>query len=362
MWCTRYLGRLLWLSPLMAVAATCVTNVDQRAPAGPWVGDVINGGGQAVYGASATARLLDASGREVYPDRIAALACPSKLLPGERGAFELFDTGESYPPASLPLNQATLPMHAEFDATAFENVGTGQARGDGQLVTLLTLDASKTVAHVRLTNNYGSGYFSQFSVCGVLRDPRTQRVVAVGRADGPPLPYVLLPGQSIDLDVRFDVAVDGDLRWYALGLLNAPYEDCCPLGASTWHSVDLRWFSVLLPPGWQYIQGNSIDSFAGTFAGDGMQLYFDYGTLSSPPQYADPAQALTHDESIGGLTGNVFTSSGGDLSGVYFAHVPAYATNSLQPNLVMGGRGLTPDQERVALQVFRSVRFPLRSQ
>jgi hypothetical protein len=61
-------------------------------------------GEQTVHGAGAFGRIYDADGIELH-GLVSALACPSKLLPGERGAFELFedDPDSLISPVRLPF-------------------------------------------------------------------------------------------------------------------------------------------------------------------------------------------------------------------------------------------------------------------
>jgi hypothetical protein len=350
---------LLWLSPLLLVGATCVTNVSQHGAAGPWTGELVNTGDQTASAAAATARILDAAGQEVYPGRVGVIACPSKLLPGERAAFELFGDSPDYPAPSIPLASAKLPLRAEFDALAHEVVSSGPARGDGLLVTLIARDAKTKVAHVRLTNNHSDGYYQQLTVCGILRTGDGS-VVSVGRGDGP-MPDPLFPGKSIDIDVQFDVMREGDLRFYAVGLLAAPYADCCPLGPSTWHSVNTGPFSVLLPPGWLYEPAQGIDSFVGAFSGDSITLNFDYGMYSgAPPDIGDPAFAA-HDETIGGFTVRLYSPRIGDAgqTGMYVRTADVSQPFGYPVALSLAGAGLSPAQQQVAMQIFRSLRIRL---
>lgn len=347
---------LLSLSPLLLLGATCVTNVSQHGATGPWTGELANTSDQTVSSAAAIARVLDATGHEVYPGTVGVFACPSILLPGERAAFELFSESADYPTPNVPIARAKLPLRAEFDRLAQEVIGSGPARGDGLLVTLIARDATKNVAHVQVTNNNSEGYYQQLTVCGILR-AADGSIASVGRGDGP-MPDPLFPGESIDIDVPFDVMRNGDLLFYALGLLAAPYTDCCPLGPSTWHLVDTGPFSVLLPPGWQYQPMQGIDSFVGGFSGDGVTLNFDYGMYSgAAPAVGDPAFDV-HDETIGGLTARLFspkTATAGE-TGIYVRTAKASPPFGAPVALRITGADLSPAQQHVSLQIFRSLR------
>jgi hypothetical protein len=161
------------------------------------------------------------------------------------------------------------------------------------------------------------------------------------------------------MDVQFDAMAAGDLRFYALGLLDAPYAECCPLGASTWRSVNTGPFSVLLPPGWAYQPFQGIDSFVGSFAGDGIALNFDYGAYGGGAPLPDDSGYEIHDETIGGLAATFVLPKPG-LPGTVFLTVanPDARSPLGQPvSLIMTNHSLSPEQQQIAVQIFRSLRF-----
>jgi hypothetical protein len=171
---------------------------------------------------------------------------------------------------------------------------------------------------------------------------------------------VLSPGDAMMLSLFFAEAPSG-LRLYPYGSSTGPEPSCCPAsGPSTWHSVDTGPFSVLLPPGWTYEPDQGIDSFIGTFAGDGMRLRFDYGWYSnSLPHDNDPAYHV-HFETVAGRDAKIaYPNSGNGETGIYFPGVtggPPFAPDMLTRHNIIG-QNLTPAQRDVALQIFRSIRF-----
>lgn len=351
----RLLTALLAVPALLLVAATCVSNVQQQGDRGPWIGEVVNPSDQTVFAVSAQARVIDARDREFYPGRIGVLACPSKLLPSERGAFQLFVPTDDLNPDFI-LRDPALPLRASFDAIGNSSVGTGQARGDGLLVEELSRDRANDTVRVRLTNN-GPGAQSSYTVCAVVRTADGV-VTEVGRVDGPSLPAQLVPGESVELTIAFRDLPDGSfyIAYHALGLLNAPYEDCCPLGASDWRPVDLRYFSVLLPPGWSYEPAQGIDSFVGSFVGPNARLEFDYGAFSNSLPYEQDPTYDVHEETISGRTAKIVISNNNGVVGVHFeqrALGPRAATSAL----TVAGSAFTAEQEAIALQIFRSIRI-----
>jgi hypothetical protein len=290
---------------------------------------------------------------------VGVLACPSKLLPGERGAFELFGSHPDFVPAPGAPEDPSLPYRADLMSGDL-HIGTGQARGDGLLVREVGRDASRNQLRVKVSNNSVARY-SQITVCAVVRG--SDGDIEVARADGPPMPASLFPGESIELDLHFFELGDGTVRFHALGLWDAPYADCCPVnGPSTWTSVQNDSFSVILPPGWAYEPRQGIDSFVGAYVGDGVELTFDYGIYSDPLNYEDNASYNVHEETIGGLTAKIVMPTSADgITGVHFADVGKFAfpgdNIAFDVRLTVAGNGLTQEQQQIALQIFRSIRF-----
>ena len=351
--------RALLLVPIaiLLAAATCVTSVQQRGDAGPWTGEVVNGGDQTVNGVAATARVFDQEGREYYPGRVGVVACPSKLPPGERGAFELFLPTENQNPEYV-LQDPVLPYRAEFDALAHENVGTGVARGDGLYVEELSRDVGGRSVRIRVTNNGAAPYVSQVTVCGIVRTA-DGALAEVGRADAPPLPSALFVGESLELTMYFRELPAGaiSIRYHALGLVSAPYPACCPLGETAWRSYDLGAFRVLLPPDWRYEPAQGIDSYVGSFVGPGVTLSFDFGIYSNTLPYEGDSRYRVHYETIGGFAGKiVMPNTDVGETGVYIAGLGTKAFPLGESRLTVSGRDLDAAERAIALQIFRSIR------
>ncbi len=113
-------------------------------------------------------------------------------------------------------------------------------------------------------------------------------------------------------------------------------------------------FSLRLPPGWELNELQGPDSYVGEVVGDGVRLTFDYGAHSwrlDPGD--DPAYryAVAY-ESIGGVEAKLLISldAAGGSTGVYFENVGGPALNLV-------GEGLTREQQRTAIAVFRSIRL-----
>jgi hypothetical protein len=353
---------------ILMLAATCIANVEQKGPEGPWVGEIVNAGDEPVNHVYVIPRIYDSTGREIFGAGGSSPgdSCPSTLLPGERGAFEVFferpRDGQAEP---LP------PLRAEFPPGAIDFPDAAGPTGDGLLAELVAEVPDQRLVRVRITNNSNHPY-SDLTVCGVLR-AQDGRLAEVGRASGPTPAgdlyasdnaTIVYPGDAIDLDLFFNTMPEGSVRLFPSGNWRDPPLPCCtpgPLPRERF-SVKNPSFSVLLPPGWTYEPLQGIDSFVGRYYGGGMELLFDYGIYSDPLNYdADPAYDV-HEETIGGLTAKIVRPNGPQgITGVHVAFVKSFefpADNiPFDVRLTITGQDLTLEQQEIVLQIFRSIRF-----
>ena len=117
-------------------------------------------------------------------------------------------------------------------------------------------------------------------------------------------------------------------------------------------SSPARGFSIMLPPGWELRELQGVDSLVGKVVGNGVRLMYDYGDFSWDPDDAGPAGSHTvFNEVIGGLEGKMLVPTFGSngTTGVYFESL-----EGTRFNLV--GENLTPEQQRMAVAVFRGIR------
>ena len=130
-------------------------------------------------------------------------------------------------------------------------------------------------------------------------------------------------------------------------------------------------FSLRIPPGWRVRETQGIDSYVGQVLGDGVRLGFDYGLHS---WRLNPADDPEHDyaviyEDIGGVQGKLLISvdaSGGGATGVYFSRLDGPMEQVVRDgvrvsfdygsHLNLIGHDLTPEQQRTAVAIFRSIR------
>lgn len=121
-----------------------------------------------------------------------------------------------------------------------------------------------------------------------------------------------------------------------------------------------RPFSLQLPPGWQLRVleglGPSPGKVTGEIVGDGARLEFDFGgrrrTLST--NYGPSYDYGRGYEEIGGVGASLLVSMDPGVG-----YTGALFHQKFGPNFHIVGEGLTPEQQRIAVTVFRSIRLPL---
>jgi len=203
--------RLLKLVPLLALpvfflGATCVTHVEQKGPAGPWVGEVTNTGTDPVGYVYTHAQVFDASGQSLGD--WGSQACPLTLSPGETGVFELLL------PADYRSELAVKPLRAEFDALAQSSSGPAWDGSRGGLAAqLIEKDPARGYALVEITNSSPRTYRA-LTICAVLRTP-DGRPAAVASAS--PFPSVLRPGEKVRTVMSFDPMLEGFFEFFPSG-------------------------------------------------------------------------------------------------------------------------------------------------
>lgn len=342
----------------VALAATCITGVQQRAPEGPWVGETVNNGDGVVHDVSAHAQITDATGSADFTGlgSVIALSCPSVLWPGEHGAFELranvdWDTRP----------RPRLPLRATFDTVAFERPGSGAFVRDGLYVRYISRDNDARTVQAELVNN-GDITYDVREICAVARDI-DGNVAALGRSgqltppDGPLTRFE--PGDTYALEWTFAVMPEGgSFQFHAQGIDLTLQPPCCMPGpASGWGAVDAGTFTVALPPGWEYRPLQGIDTLVGEFTGDGVTLRFDYGVFAGGGPTTDRQYFIQH-ETIGGYHAQIIyprPGAGGETTGVFFADDLVYGGEPTRFNLV--GENLNDVQRDIAIAIFRSIRF-----
>ena len=119
-------------------------------------------------------------------------------------------------------------------------------------------------------------------------------------------------------------------------------------------------FSVALPPGWGYFPHQGIDSFAGELSGDDVKLHF---AISSSEWSLNPKDERQHEytvhyENIDGVPAKLLIAVPGksDPAASYDSATGVYFRDFGGGQLSVVGRGLTPEQQDLAIAIFRGIR------
>jgi hypothetical protein len=199
---------LLALTPL--VAATCVTEFRQKGPSGPWVGEVTNTGSTPMRETTVFAEIFDATGRSF--GNFSVYTCPSVLMPGETGAFEIF---------WYPDLEATPPLRAQVNPAAISYEWSGdQPNSEGLRVREIERNREDGYVLAEITNGSAST-FNELRICATLRDANGT-LQEVGNTD---LGYgvMLKPGESRQFPIFFNTMPPGGIEFFPLGI-----SMCCP--------------------------------------------------------------------------------------------------------------------------------------
>lgn len=197
----------LLVIPVVLVAATCVTDVRQRGPGGPWAIDVLNGGDQPVTG-FVFATVFDATGRQIAFGTVRT--CPGIIPPHGIGAAE----------ARLLRSSVAAPVHplrATFQSVSRAEPATRQT-SDGLQTHVTDWHAEEHFVMLEVTNTSLIA-LGDVTVCATLRGP-SHELLDVGNT--PLFPTTLRPGETQTVPVYFNNTPTGNIEVFASGS-----SDCC---------------------------------------------------------------------------------------------------------------------------------------
>ena len=114
-------------------------------------------------------------------------------------------------------------------------------------------------------------------------------------------------------------------------------------------------FSIQLPEGWKFHESQGIDSYVGEFVGTDMALSLDYGGLSggaNPRNYPQDRYQVGY-EYIDGEEAILILSKGETTGEQLVMSIPGLQGGT---NVNVYGSGLTPEQVKTAVAIFRSIK------
>lgn len=191
----------LLLLPALFLSATCVTHVDQKGPAGPWVGEVTNTGSDLQLHIAVEGKIFDANGE--FVGYVGERVCPFALEPGQKGYF----SRRSVDAAKHP--QFVQPLHMSL-SRVFS--ASGYPVPSGISYEVLEEYPEHKAILVRARNNSPNTYHA-FYVCALNVAPSGDvREVSQG---SPFLGVNFQPGDVGDFVVPFDSSLDGTFEFSA---------------------------------------------------------------------------------------------------------------------------------------------------
>lgn len=133
-------------------------------------------------------------------------------------------------------------------------------------------------------------------------------------------------------------------------LFNDVVERSVPEG---WEMIDGGDFTLYAPANWEFTEGMGIDSYVGEIAGDGVVLHFDYGMYTGNFAASEEETYDIQYEIVSGQKAVIFTpkTTGEGLTGIY-VEAPRG-----EGNFTLYGENLTTEQEELAVQIFRTLKF-----
>lgn len=140
----------------------------------------------------------------------------------------------------------------------------------------------------------------------------------------------------------------------------------CSVDSPTGIQIDADGFSVHAPVGWEYTSKTGIDSIVGEISGDDMTLTFDYGNnvglFTQSSEFSASDYNITQ-ETIDGVDAVIYTSKingkGFTILDIKNPPLDKEANTFGNEDIVfeMYAENLSKDQEAIAVQIFRSIKF-----
>ncbi|MGA2286677.1 MAG: hypothetical protein ABSG55_10465 [Dehalococcoidia bacterium] len=205
--------KLLRLLPLLLLPAlflgdTCVNTVEQKAPGGPWVGEVTNNGPNPMNHLQVQGQILDSNGQVVSYSSVQA--CPLLLRPGEKGAYEM-----SFP---ADPNALSLPLHALLSPQVQGDPTLGwDTSSDGLIARIVEKDAARRYVLAEVTNQSPQTYWN-LTICAIGRTS-AGAVAAVTSVDL--FPNLLRSGDKTRVAIFFSTMPD------TVDLFPSGTQTCC---------------------------------------------------------------------------------------------------------------------------------------
>lgn len=126
-----------------------------------------------------------------------------------------------------------------------------------------------------------------------------------------------------------------------------------PIRADNWEELDVGSFRVMVPPGWEYIEGQGMDTIIGVITNGTQNLGFEYGWWAGS---LDRWRGPDFDRTCLIIDGHaaIVISEDSPTRQAVGIDVPFLPLSS---RLTIAGVIETPEQKQVALGIFKSIRW-----
>ncbi len=128
--------------------------------------------------------------------------------------------------------------------------------------------------------------------------------------------------------------------------------------ADKWQEVDVDQFTISLPFGWKHKNAQGTDSKCGNFEGDGFSLGYDLGMYSNALNIEG---AIVEYIKIDGKEAKLVVGGDRKFAGIYFPEAILITDEDGKSwgyfSFNLYGEGLTGDQQKLAVQIFKTIKF-----
>ena len=236
---------------------------------------------------------------------------------------------------AVPLQQASYGYSP--DDTYWLGFGVNVCFGEPKVTQVRETDDDVEVKVIAFTRPFHGSPECADGVVVHLQDPLGDRIVIDGHT-----------GQRVSVRRHVPFSVEE----------TRPAADWRLVKGPEWPSR--RPFSLQLPPGWEMRVlegiGPNPGKVVGEIVGDGARLEFDFGGRgwSSNPNDGQSLDYGEDYEKIGGVGASLLVSMDPDAG-----YTGAFFHQKFGPHFHIVGEGLTREQQRIAVTVFRTIRLPL---
>jgi hypothetical protein len=129
--------------------------------------------------------------------------------------------------------------------------------------------------------------------------------------------------------------------------------------STEWQRLDAGPFSISAPPGWRFRPEMGIDSYVGSFRGDGVELTFDFGHFSNRLDDEKKRRYVIEETFVGGARARIVSPRipGRGLTGIYFQDVGDSRGLLNSNSLTIYCLDLSAQHQKLVLKILHTIQF-----